>query len=316
MIRDLLSDPGRALLAALLSLCILLIIPILAAFRRKARERERQRERRMRRPIRRAPEPREPRFGPAAAYLDDDDDDDVDDDDDDSSLRAGFGAGPRRGKPMPVATLSKVAWFGLGAAVGAGVMALSGGMLGISDAFRMPIGPGLQEAAESAPPAVTAQDDATAKADVPPAPQGEENAVRIAEEALAGLPAEPPPPAAPPPPVGEQPLDAQLAEFVAGMKAQLPMPIGREINLVSVDAAGKVVTLAFSIRLAIPESDYPALQKTLEQRFRQGICNGKDELRIRALNQAGITFSVRYSDLVGKTVARMEVLPGFCKASG
>ncbi len=105
MIRDLLNDPGRALLAALLSLCILMIIPILAAFRRKAREKEREKERRARLPARRAPEPREPRFGPAAAYLDDRDDDD----DDDDELSGGFGAGPRRGKPLPVATLTKVA---------------------------------------------------------------------------------------------------------------------------------------------------------------------------------------------------------------
>ncbi len=190
-------------------------------------------------------------------------------------------------------------------------MALSGGMLGISDAFRMPIGPGpQQDAAESAPATVAAPAEAPAKEDAP-LPQAEQDPVRIAEEALAGLPAEPPP-AAEAQPAG-QAIDVQLAEFVAGLKAQLPMPIGREINLVRVDAAGRTVTLAFAIQLAIAEADYPNLQKTLEQRFRQGICKGNDGLRIRALNEAGITFNVLYADLVGKTVARMEVLPGFCK---
>jgi hypothetical protein len=182
----------------------------------------------------------------------------------------------------------------------------------------MPIGPGPDEATESTPPPVVAQPAPPAKGDTDERlPQAEEDPVRIAEEALAGLPPEAPPPAsAPAPQAAGQAVDVQLAEFVTAMRAQLPMPIGREINLVKVDAAGRAVRLAFAIQRAIPESSYPALQKALEERFRTGICNGNDELRIRALNQAGIAFSVLYSDLVGKTVARLEVPPNFCKAPG
>lgn len=310
-IADLLADPGRALLATLLLLCLIMVVPVIAALRRKASEGEREIERESRRrplPHGRSMEPREPHFGPAPRYLDDDDEEEEDEDDDDEPYRrGGFGAGPpRRGRAIPVRALTKAAWFGLGLAVGVGAMALNSSMPIISEIFRMPIDRG----PEDVPPTVTAQEDPSAKGDAR-LPQAAEDPVRIAEEALANLPGDAPAEAdAEPSPA----VDAQLTAFVTGMKAQLPMPIGREINLVKVDASGRMVTLAFAIQRAIAEADYPSLQRTLEDRFRTGICKGNDQLGIRALNEAGVTFAVLYSDLIGKTVARLDVPPSYCKA--
>jgi hypothetical protein len=317
ILADLLANPGLALLGALVLLCLIMIIPVIAALRRKARERERERERAARRrPQRRALEPREPRFGPAVPYLDDDDNDDDEDDEDDRYRRAGFGSGPpRRGKAVPVGALAKIAWFGLGVAAGAGFMAVNDSSFNIGDLFRMPIGAGPEETAEGTPAAVTARKDPAKaeKASTPRnAPKAEEDPVRIAEEALAKSQTDSPP-------RGEavsEPVDAQVAGFVSGMRARLPMPIGTEINLVDVNAKERVVTLAFAIGLAIPEDEYPTLQKTLEGRFRAGICKGKDELRIRALNDVGVSFRVVYADLVGKTVAQLEMKPNYCKETG
>jgi hypothetical protein len=312
----LLANPGLALVATLLLLCIIMVFPVVAAFRRKAREQERERERARRRPQRRSLEPREPHFGPAP-YRDDDDDDDEEDEEDHRYRRSGFGSGPpRRGKSLPAGALAKFAWFALGVAVGAGLMAMNDSTLTLSSLLNMPIESGPGETAESRPPPAAAP-----RQDPAPAPArkqdsrvaAEEDPVRIAEQALAKLPDTAPQPA---PQAAADPVDTEVAEFVSGLRARLPMPIGRDIELVNVNAAERVITLSFAIQLAIPESDYPNLQKTLDERFRNGICSGQDELGIRKLNEAGVSFSVRYSDLVGKTVARLEMLPNFCKGTG
>jgi hypothetical protein len=292
----LLANPGLALVATLLLLCIIMVFPVIAAFRRSL-------------------EPREPHFGPAP-YRDDDDDDDEEDEEDHRYRRSGFGSGPpRRGKSLPAGALAKFAWFALGVAVGAGLMAMNDSTLTLSSLLNMPIESGPGETAESRPPAAAPRQDPA------PAPArkqdsrvaAEEDPVRIAEQALAKLPDTAPQPA---PQAAADPVDTEVAEFVSGLRARLPMPIGRDIELVNVNAAERVITLSFAIQLAIPESDYPNLQKTLDERFRNGICSGQDELGIRKLNEAGVSFSVRYSDLVGKTVARLEMLPNFCKGTG
>jgi hypothetical protein len=308
ILADLLANPGLALLGALLFLCIVLIFPVFAALRRKARDRERERERAARRrPPPRSLEPREPHFGPAPPYMNNDGDDE-EDDEDDRYRRSGFGSGaPRRGKAVPVGALAKVAWFGLGVAAGAGLMAVNDSSFNIGDLFRMPIGVGPEEAAESRPAAVTERKDPA-----PLVPKAEEDPVRMAEEALAKSRASAPADGR----AVADPVDMQIAEFVSGMRARLPMPVGTEIDLLEVNAKGRIVTLAFAIGLAIPEDEYPTLQRTLEGRFRAGICKGDDALRIRALNEAGVSFSVYYTDLIGKTVAGLEMKPNYCKASG
>jgi hypothetical protein len=317
MIRDLLAlllaNPGLALLATLLVLCVILILPVIAAFRRKAREEERERERATRRrpPPGRSLEPREPRLGPVARYLQDDDEDD--EDDGAGYGRSGFGAGPpRRGRALPAGGLAKFAWFGLGVAVGVGLMAVNNSTFTLSTLFNMPIGAGPDTVVEREKPAAKPKGPRAPKAkEAARAPAAEEDPVKLAEEALAKLPKNAPAPA-----LQAAPIDKQIADFVGGMRPRLPMPIGRDINLVEINARDRVVTLAFAIQLAIPESDYPKLQETLNQRFRAGICKGNDELRIRALNEAGVSFSVVYADLVGKTVARLEMKPDYCKETG
>jgi hypothetical protein len=311
MIRDLLAEllanPGLALLATLLVLCLILVLPVIAAFRRKAREEERERERM----ARRRPPSRslEPRLSPVARYLEDDDEDD--EDDEGRYGRGGFGSGPpRRGRALPAGGLAKFAWFGLGVAVGVGLMAVNNSTFTLSNFFHMPIGAGPDTVVQRetpAPPPPKAPDAARAK-EAARAPTAEEDPVKAAEEALAKLPKN-----APLPEPQAAPVDRQIAEFVGGMRTRLPMPIGRDIKLIEVNARERIVTLAFAIQLAIPESDYPKLQETLDQRFRAGICKGNDELRIRALNEAGVSFSVVYSDLIGKTVARLEMKPDYCK---
>lgn len=317
MLREVLADPGRALLATLVLLCLVMVIPLVAALRRRAREtrekddeKEREARRRRQMPDRFASEPREPRFESAArSYYADDDDEDEDDEDDapeTAHRRIGFGAGPpkRRKKDLPVRALTKFVWFGLGILVGAGSMAVSNSIPAIGEYLFMPIDVGPEETAQSAPPPQPTKDNSGRLPQ-----EGAEDPVRVAEEALAKTSSAQTPADQTSAPAA---VDKELAEFVSGMQAQLPMAIGRDIQLVKVTSEGRVVTLAFAIAQAIPESDYGTLQKTLQDRFRAGICAGNDQLRIRRLNEAGVSFTVYYTDIVGQTVAYLEMVPQYC----
>jgi hypothetical protein len=228
---------------------------------------------------------------------------------DDALRRSDYQAAPSRTEPRRGGGFRTFVVFLLGIAVGYGAFAL-GESPEVVTRVRTVAANMLSSAARSiSEPTAPARREAPGEEEglTPKGPgSGDRAPERPVPEARKVDPVEPP--------AGDR--EAQLASFVGRMRDQLPKQVDDTTSLVRVDREGDVVSLGFSLTGVIPPELIENITDLLRNRFNGNVCDPHKPSDIRALNDAGVTFHIVYSDQVGTTVARLDVPPGYCARSG
>jgi hypothetical protein len=310
------ENPGLTLLGVLAGIFLILLIPVIGAFRRSRAERRDA-------PLRsREPSLFGDRYYDHRGY-DDRDYDNRDrsgrqdygsyfaryseepsaerwrgQNDGDDDVPAGrFGSGARRRKkPARTSAPGRGIWFVIGICVGAGGLALWWSLPPVNSL------PTLLALFEPDPPSAVVEAP-TAPA-TPTAPADTKGQDQVAAPVAIGD-------------GGDASVGDMVESFVTNLEAQLPMAVGPGITMVNVDSEGAVVALGFTIAQTVSDEDMPKLQEELETRFGSSVCaTAPDPTNIHGLNEQGVSFIITYVDLLGKKVAGMTVEPNFCSGNG
>lgn len=141
--------------------------------------------------------------------------------------------------------------------------------------------------------------DLKTPSETPPVGKDDE---RLDENVISSLPA-----------VAEKPIGKLSAAFVDAIKEKLPMRIGIETEMLTVDQVADTISLGYVILRPVPDDEIPSLQTELGEKVRQSVCKEETTPKtMRGLSQRGVTFLINYVDLNGKSVVTIDLPPNVC----